>query len=139
MGKSNSKLTYSIPVTDPETAKGETPVYRNPFAKDQLSSRLVRWPDVHNLQDLYLTAFKEFSNNRCFGTRPKNPDGSFGPYEFRPYFEVKAICDRVGSAIINLDLAPVEHDDISGEDFRFVGIFGKNREEWVEVDIGCVL
>ena len=138
MGKSNSKFIYSVPITQHDPNKGETAVYRNPDSVDGLSAKLGRWPEVQTLQDLYLRTFKENSNNKCLGTRTKLEDGTFGPYVFKPYYEVKAICDKVGSAIMNKDLAPMEHDDLSGEDFRFVGIFAKNREEWVEVDIACV-
>jgi long-subunit acyl-CoA synthetase (AMP-forming) len=41
----------------------------------------------------------------------------------------------LGSAIVNEQL----YNTDEGSDFKFVGIFSKNRAEWSVVDIACVL
>jgi long-chain acyl-CoA synthetase len=40
---------------------------------------------------------------------------------------------------MNLDLAPFIKDETTGEDYRFIGIYAKNREEWISCDIASIL
>ena len=72
------------------------------------------------------------------GTREILEDKSRGCYRFRTYGQVLELTTKVGSGIVNLDLAPVT-DSVNNSNLRLVGVYAKNREEWVELDLACIL
>jgi long-chain acyl-CoA synthetase len=134
----NHDKLYSIPIENYTEPKGETPIYRNPsWTEALLTGFRFRWEDVRNLQQLYLRAFEEFADDNMTGTRINNLDGTSGGYSYKTYGQTLEICRKVGSAIFNLDLAPIYKE--GGIDYRFVALYAKNREEWIQTDIACAL
>jgi len=81
-----------------------------------------------------LNAVKTHQDKDFLGTREILPDGSRGKYTFKTYKEVLELCTRLGSGIVNLDLAPIlnEYKDIN---IRPICIYSKNREEWIDLDL----
>jgi len=129
---------YSIPIESYTEPKGETPVYRNPNWTGKLLDHFhERWQDVRNLQQMYLRIFETYGDLKMTGTRTFKADGTFDGYRYRTYNETFEISKKVGSAIFNLDLAPIYQEQ--GVDYRFVALYAKNREEWIQVDIACSL
>lgn len=57
-------------------------------------------------------------------------DKTFGDYEWKSFKEVKEISDSIAKCIISKGLAP-EVDGEAGEKRRFIGIWAKNRWEWL--------
>src|SRR5688572_13574132 len=100
-------LVYAVPVTKPEDVVGETPTYRHPAAVNGLTENIKRLPHVTSLQGLYEHCAKAYADTDCLGTRKKLPDGSLGLYEFKTYQTVYDLARKAGSAIMNLDLAPI--------------------------------
>lgn len=131
-------IVYSVPITDPTKTQGETAVYRHPDAVSQLTTKIKRIPHIETLQQLHEYASTEFSQNNCLGSRVKLPDGSLGHYEFRTYQTTYNDARKAGSAILNLDLAPVVHHEGYSAG-RFIVVYEKNCEQWLTLDIGCCL
>lgn len=134
----NSPIVYSVPLlTSPEPV-GETPIYRHPDAVASLAKTIKRIPHVTTLQQLHDLNSKVYSDLDCLGSRVRNPDGSLGPYVFKTFNTVNKIARQAGSAIYNLDLAPVVQAK-GYADCRFVAVYGPNTEEWMMLDIASAL
>ncbi|OEH75451.1 long-chain fatty acid synthase-related protein [Cyclospora cayetanensis] len=76
----------------------------------------------------------------CLGTRQRLPDGKRGAYVWKTYREVERLALEAGSGLLNGDLVPLCCFD-SGSDsplsLRCIGIFAKNREEWIITEHAC--
>lgn len=85
-----------------------------------------------------MNAVRKFGDKGVLGTREVLPDGSRGNYIFKSFNEIKKLCTRLGSGIVNLDLAPLinDYEDVS---IRPICIYSKNREEWVDIDLTSTL
>ena len=65
------------------------------------------------------------------GTRPKNPDGTVGPYTWQTWGEIFEKYEAIAKGSIALELCPVVPSiDEDGKQWRFCGIWSKNRWEW---------
>jgi len=56
----------------------------------------------------------------------------FGEYVWKTYTEVGVLRDAIGSALVKRNMVP-END----QKLRLVGLFSKNREEWVIAEQAC--
>jgi len=139
MGCAHSKRRslYAVPINTDEEPKGETHIYRPLNAKDGLISEFRDDPNVKTVKDIYLRSFEKFADRPFLGTRERKGIDSYGEYKFKTYKEVHEIGKQIGSAIENLNLAPHTHDDHMTN--RFVGVWAKNCEEWIELDVACSL
>ena len=138
MGAEQSAFVYSKPIGNFDPSKGETPVYRRVGHEHYLVDRIPGKPEIGTLQDLYLETFNKWGSSPAAGTRTKLPDGKLGDYVFKTYDEVKKICFNLGNGIQKLNLAPKlnEYKDFS---LSFVGIYSKNREEYLFVDVTAAI
>ena len=129
MGGSESKIKYSVPVTQPN--KGETAVYRRASYKDKLTDTLDGYS---TLQQIYSTRFKENSSEPLLGHRKTNPQGlATGSYQWETWGEVEALVKAIGSGIINLGLTEPK-SQFRDYSLKFVSIYSKNTREWILVD-----
>ena len=65
------------------------------------------------------------------GTRQRNPDGTFGAYAWQTWGEIHEKYEAIAKGCIKLDLCPVvEEIKEDGKEWRFCGIWSKNRWEW---------
>ena len=74
---------------------------------------------------------RERPNHRFLGTRPENPDGTFGAYEWQTYGEVFEKYEAIAKGCKDLQLfevVPGINED--GKEWAFAGIWSKNRWEW---------
>ena len=138
MGHTQSQPIYSVPLSSPEDCQGETPVYRNVKMIDKLRDGVERLPFIKNLQDMYKYALETHANSPCTGTRKPRPDGTPGDYEFKTYRELGDLAKKAGSAILNLDLAPLVEAE-GNPSCRFISLYAKNREEYVVMDLASCL
>jgi Long-chain acyl-CoA synthetases (AMP-forming) len=113
---------------------GESPIYRTSYLTS-IVSKPPGHEEIDNLQKLYLHSFKTYSSQKFLGTRVKKSDGTLGHYTWKTYGEVHAICNKIGSALLNLNLAPPIKGEEYQDYYRFIAIYAKNREQWVEVDM----
>lgn len=143
MGSSNSRnadphFKYAVPVNAPEDAVNESQIFRIPYAKDGLTHTIKGELEVETVHDVYVRAFSKFANVDYLGTRETLADGKFGGYKFKTFAQVEQIVKQLGSGILNLGLAESIKNSEEPEG-SFVIIWCKNREEWIETDIACVL
>jgi Long-chain acyl-CoA synthetases (AMP-forming) len=138
MGCSHSELVYSVPINSLDSCKGESQTYRSLAARHGLTSGFKSHPELQTFQDIFLNSVKSRPDKQFLGTRETLPDGTRGPYKFKTYQEVLELCTKVGSGIVNLELAPTI-DTINQVNLRLVAVYSKNREEWVELDLACSL
>jgi len=83
--------------------------------------------EFQTLYDIYQNAKENFSNNKYMGVRKLNPDGSAGAYEYMTVREVADQVELVKGALAQLGVAPKQH----------VGLYGKNKPEWLFADYAC--
>lgn len=57
--------------------------------------------------------------------------------QYKTYAQVKNTTQIINKAIVDLNLAP-EIEEVPGLKLRFIGIFSKNRSEWLEVDLTTI-
>ena len=70
------------------------------------------------------------ARNQCIGSRVINPDATLGKYEWKTFREVYALAERIGFGLSELDL--------NCEDLTLLGIFSRNREEWLIIELACL-
>jgi len=110
-------------------AEGETAVRRAVgISRGPLIDHLSdgRWK-VTTLYENFQRAVKLYGDNECLGTRSFLPLGGRGPYEWKSYKEIGRLATAFGSGLKNLGAVRGEH----------IGIYSKNREEWVVTDQAC--
>jgi len=138
MNSNSQTFLYGVPITNPDLAVGETAVYRPPQALKGLLDHIPRLPHVKTVQDLHNESAKVYADLNCLGTRIRNQDGTFGQYAWKTYKTIYDNARKIGSAVLNLGLAPVTQAE-GYPACRFVAIFAKNSEAWVTTDAACSL
>eukprot|EP01029_Cantina_marsupialis_P025563 TRINITY_DN6775_c0_g1_i1.p1 TRINITY_DN6775_c0_g1~~TRINITY_DN6775_c0_g1_i1.p1 ORF type:complete len:656 (+),score=176.99 TRINITY_DN6775_c0_g1_i1:68-2035(+) len=110
-------------------------VYRNSCLKKEFKQGRFLTADLLSELDGCKTAYECFNhgvnvnpNNPCLGTRFKQSDGKFGPYEFKTYAEVSSDVNQFGSGLLSESCV---------EKGSFIGIYSRNNYEWVVVDQAC--
>lgn len=134
MGTSNSKIQYSIPISDPK--EGETAIYRRPgFEKELLTTPGHGFTTV---QQIYLDNMRNHANQQFLGTRVKSDGTMSKKYVWETYGEVEEIAKLIGSGIINLGLTE-EIAQFRDYKIKFISIYSKNTREWLLVDTANIL
>lgn len=134
MGTQHSQdLKYGVYVG--EAKDGETRVIRSPLVGDK---ELVKYPKegIDTLWRVFEEAVKNNPGSPFLGTRKKLSEDKFGEYEWKTYAEIMDLSKSFASSIVLGDLSP-EHKSKSDGTFKFLGLYSKNREEWVVVDNAC--
>lgn len=109
-------------------------IHRNPVDNKSPDSYKFYYEDGVTLYDLFQRGLKISENLPCMGYRPIDAAGKAGPFVWLTYKECWAKSRAIGSAMRNMDLAPPSEDE---EPMRMVGLFTKNRYEWVIVEQAC--
>ncbi|EGR34187.1 hypothetical protein IMG5_021020 [Ichthyophthirius multifiliis] len=127
MGCYQSKnVIYQVSVSEPR--QGETAIYRSPKALEQL----LLSPDdkCFTMQDILLQSLKQFGPLPFLGTIDKQ---TFNKYNWKTYNQTKDMIEKLGTNINRKKLYTVANDF---ENFKMnlVGIFSKNREEWLVLE-----
>jgi len=139
MGHTHSQPLYSVPLsTNSQDPQGESRVYRNVKSIDTLRDGIERLPFIKTLQDMHKYALETHANSPCTGTRKIRPDGTVSDYEFKTYRDIDDLAKKAGSAILNLDLAPLMEAE-GNPTCRFISIYAKNREEYIVMDLASCL
>jgi hypothetical protein len=121
----------------PGYSKELVSVNMNPACYEDIS-KIV--PTEHRDCDTLLKHFERHAKDRptapFLGQRPetnKSAKGNdrFGPYEWKTFGEIKTISENVAKTVIQKDLAPEVEGENPGEMKRFIGIWAKNRWEWM--------
>ncbi|EAR89380.1 AMP-binding enzyme family protein (macronuclear) [Tetrahymena thermophila SB210] len=123
MGGSYSQShCYAKPIS--KKKDGETEIYRHPdFLKELL---LVPEPGVCTMQDVFLKSAQKYPHQKLLGSR----DSQKSEYFWKTYSDCKIFAEQLGNGMIELNLTTHvnEWNDLN---MNLVGIFAKNREEWL--------
>ncbi|KAJ1354960.1 hypothetical protein KIN20_012063 [Parelaphostrongylus tenuis] len=114
-----SRKAQSLPV------KGEPGVYKCGLLSDDQNYIDSIYPEVKTLWDAFNRGIKESDDGPCLGTR-----GADGQYYFMKYTDVLKQSSHLASALVGVfNLKPGER----------IGIYAKNRAEWLISALACVL
>lgn len=132
MGGSESSANRLYTVEVPNSAThGSTPIYRHPSAINGLQSQLKS--GAKTLYDSFIHSTELYGTCMCTGTRQVDHHGKLGEYLWKVYSEVQEYSRKVGLGLHRLGLTKYDHDGHS-----FVGIYAKNREEWLIADLALM-
>ena len=127
----------NVPITEFRPERKETAIYRAWYV-DELVKGFKDWPEVTTLQEMLLKIKALYADKPFLGTREILHGNKRGSYHYKSYHEVISISEKIACGLIHLNVIPVTKGERE-EIFQFVGINGKNREEWIEVDFACSL
>jgi long-chain acyl-CoA synthetase len=123
-------LIYSVQVGEPQS--NATRTLRHPMAENGLVT--TPHPDHTTIFKAFDYSFAKFAHKNCIGTRERTSDG-VGRYIWKTYGEVKELATAFGSGVRGL--CPTF--TVDNDNFTFIGINAKNREEWLITDLSCIL
>ena len=84
-----------------------------------------------NILACFLNTVEKKKGDPFMGTRQRNPDGTFGAYAWQTWGEIHEKYEAIAKGCIKLNLCPVvEEIKEDGKEWRFCGIWSKNRWEW---------
>lgn len=127
---SKHPIAFSSPFS-PSKSENETPTYRNYDNKENFKDFIET--GIETLQELYFHLIRKFKDRDCLGKR-RGEESSFC---FRSYEDCFESAKLLGSTIKKMFLHSKVHDEQFGIKLDVVGVFSKNREEWVILDIAC--
>jgi long-chain acyl-CoA synthetase len=126
---------------DAPAKPGETKILRraDTIGKDLLTSNLI---DRHTQLDCIEYYMKLRPNSKFLGTREYFPnEKKYGKYIWKSWAEVYKISQYFLYGITKMNLCPeitFNDETLGGEkSMRFMGIYSKNREEWLIGSFGC--
>jgi len=116
-----------------EEKQGETRILRHPdYVNKDLSSEPI--PGINTIWKAFERSVKEFGNRPFLGTRRFISKDRYGEYLWKTYAQIYQEVRDFASAIISLDLCPQIQSPNDGA-LKFIGIYSKNREEWIVADL----
>ena len=116
-----------------EAKENETKVLRHPeFVNKPLPETYEERMDT--LWKVFENSVKKYPNNRMLGTRKKINKNEYGEYEYKTYKEIHTEVIEFATGVSLLGLCPEVETRASGK-FKFMGIYSRNREEWMVTDI----
>eukprot|EP00667_Euglena_gracilis_P005469 EG_transcript_5509 len=132
-------VTYAIP-DSADLAKGLGEVRRTAYLKDRLLAAMA--DGVATCYEAMQAGARKNPNGPCFGTRRitgANPKGQpiAGEYVWQTYTEVNSRIADFGSGLLALGLIPEVPGIKETGPLRLLGLFMKNRAEWVIAEHGC--
>lgn len=133
----HEKIQYSVPV-EGSKQKGFSAIYRNPSSVDKLVT--TPNPEFINIKDVIYSTVDRLKSKDFLGqitVKTSNNGGNVTEERELRKFTFEQVYDmstRVGSFLKNNKM---EYTDKAG--MKLVGIFSKNRYQWVVADIACTL
>eukprot|EP00347_Sterkiella_histriomuscorum_P021352 403334285 len=127
-----------------EQKPGQTRVLRNIRFKetDELISDAYGYKTI---AQAYTANASNYPNKPFLGSREKiktvDADGketiTFGQYQWETYGDAYKTSKAVANYLVHYELCP----NVTNENgnFRFLAMYAKNRQEWIEADLGCAL
>lgn len=92
-------------------------------------------PDQDTIVKIFQKKVEENPNYECLAYRDNSQEGR--PYVWKKRKEVWDTAHLVSRGIDKLGL--VSHQEFDGEKWKFFGIMAKNRPEWFEMQLACLL
>ena len=129
---------YGVFITDKK--EGETPILRRPDSVKALANKNIidRYTQLECVE--YYKNLRP--NSKFLGTREYFPkEKKYGEYTWKSWSEVYDLSKLFLYGITKFNLCPdilVKDELLGGEkNMRFMGIYSKNREEWIVGSFGC--
>lgn len=133
MGAKNSKLQYSVPVTEPK--EGESAVYRREgYEKELIGAN----PEIATFQHLIIKNVEESPDLEYLGTRQQQDGTMAEEYSWETYGQAYEIARNIGSGIAHLGLTE-EKAQFRDYSIKFVSIYSRNTREWYLIDMANLL
>ncbi|KAL8426238.1 hypothetical protein Efla_005469 [Eimeria flavescens] len=134
-------VQYSVVLPGSEATAERTAIRRHYSCVDRITDNFASNP-VKNVWELFQRGVGKSAEGPCLGTREKLADGKRGEYVWKTYREacVERLALEAGSGLLNADLVPLrKFDTCLGKvlGLRCIGIFAKNREEWIITEHAC--
>ena len=138
----NDSNPFQYGVFSPSALKpGESPILRR---KDTISTPLstVNLIDRYTQLECVEYYMKTKPNNKFLGTREYFPkEKKYGEYKWKTHSEIYSLSKIFLYGITKLELCPeiLVNDELLGGEkkMRFMGIYSRNREEWIIGSFGC--
>lgn len=89
---------------------------------------------MQTIWDAFLHSARRLPNENFMGSRDPSQDGA--PYVWKTWAQVEKIVNFLAAGIAHLNLMPVVEGE--GSEWRFMGIYSKNREEWTITDLAAL-
>lgn len=131
MGATQRK--YNIFIGDEK--QGQTKIIRNAALG---GGPLQQYPKegVKTMLDVFNRSVLQYSANKFLGTRYKINDNDYGEYQWKTFSEINEMVVNFINGIETLGLCPEIKTKENGN-LKFLGIYSKNREEWIISDYAC--
>ena len=136
MGITCSDVGIQYSVFCSEKKEGETPIMRNPEMVNRELAKVNRFGVRTTWEAMENNIRTGKANVRMVGYRKRISKDNFEKkYSWLTYKYVYETCIDFAKGIALLGLCPEFHSKISG-DFKFLGIYSKNRIEWIMAYLG---
>ncbi|KAL4446543.1 hypothetical protein ABPG74_005481 [Tetrahymena malaccensis] len=120
-----NKHIYCKPYS--EATEGSSAVYRSKNQFEQL--KLVPDDECTTMQDIFLRACRLYSHKSFLGTI----DASHKHYNWKNFKEIKQLAEYLGSNVNQKKLF-THVNDFENINMDLIGVFSKNREEWLVLE-----
>lgn len=142
--KDESRVTYGKMRTDKPAQPGYSAELVNIDVDPAHYDDLERIPILQNAKTNFIALLQGHAlangNNKFLGTRERHADGSYGNYTWQTYAEIWSLTQDLARGMLRLDLAPVSKEITEmGREWRFVGIWSKNRWEWNTAEFATMI
>lgn len=109
---------------------GSSAIYRNPKSRADLKSEIPSGGST--LYENFIIASQKFGSVRYLGTR-QLIDNKLGGFVWKNYSEIREKSKKLGFGLQHLGL-----NELDEEGHSFIGIYSKNRYEWLVADFACI-
>ena len=118
-----------------EEKEGESRVLRSAALADG-EDLVTNHKGMYTVSELFKNAKDKFPKNNFLGTR-RFADGKFHEYEWTDFETAYNRSHSIAKYLHKNALCPSSSFE-EGE-FKFIGLYAKNRAEWVQTDLACAL
>ena len=105
----------------------------DPKYYDDMGNQPAYRPGFNTFLDYFEANVNERPNDGYLGTRVKLNDKDFGDYEWMSFKQVETTCQALARGMQRMGLVTQTEGD--GKKWKFVGVWSKNRWEWLACHI----
>lgn len=117
--------------------EGETQIVRHPIVGNGPLWSSIE-PGLDTMIKVLQNSVKRYPNRHMFATREKISEDKYSEYKFKTYLEVDKLVIKFAKGVYLLNLCPEIQTKSNGLQ-KFLGIYSKNKEEWLISDMGSHL
>lgn len=127
---------YNTPVNNPDRAKNETSIFRNP---DMIGKNLETEVNPKPIQEYFRERFEKYPNDQGFGRRiyDKATKTYTNNVEWMTNAQFREKAEQIGSGLLTMGLVPIT-SEVNKQPIRFAGIYAKNSLEYFIFDTACI-